>query len=84
VTQNRRVHHLSLEREDSSLVGDGGENPRRPVDVLVRRCVRLPDHRDLAGMDADLDVESDGDGVDCVGALSLAFNVNTGQVCAMR
>ncbi|MCQ4120802.1 DUF6764 family protein [Rhodococcus tibetensis] len=27
---------------------------------------------------------SDANGVDCVGALSLAFNLNTGQVCAMR
>ncbi|NLU83127.1 DUF6764 family protein [Rhodococcus sp. HNM0569] len=27
---------------------------------------------------------ADANGVDCVGALSLAFNVQTGQACAMR
>jgi len=59
VPQNRRVDHPTLEGEYTTLRFGCREHPLGPGNLLGRRGERLTDHRHLAGMDGDLDVEAD-------------------------
>src|SRR6476620_7332120 len=63
VPQNRRVDHPTLEGEYATLHFGSREHPLGPGNLLSRRDERLTDHRHLAGMDGDLDVEADRDRV---------------------
>ena len=78
--QHWGIHHYALELEDAALIARRVQDPTGPVGLFGGGSESVTDHRHLGGVNRDLGVEPDRDGVVDLAALAAAMGPDVALV----